>query len=160
MSKQTGHWSRRGFLASLAALGAAHLAAPARGLGFAPEKKIKLGFDNFSIRGFDWKAPQLIEYAASVNADVLLMSDLNVYESLDDAYLKQVHDQADEAGVQLQVGTGSICPTSILLLTIITNLPPLFHCFEHCLMAAHEEARIFLLLSRAHRQSWRGCGYA
>jgi sugar phosphate isomerase/epimerase len=112
MSEQTSDWSRRGFLASLAAWGAAHLASPVRGFGAAPEQKTKLGFDNFSIRAFDWKAPQLIEYAASQKVDALLLSDLEVYESLEEDYLKKVRAQADEAGIELHAGTGSICPTS------------------------------------------------
>ena len=87
MSGQADQWSRRRFLASLAALGAAHLTAPARGLGMDSDRKIKLGFDNFSIRAFDWKAPRLIEYASSLNVDTLLLSDLDVYESLDEDYL-------------------------------------------------------------------------
>ena len=112
MSGQADRWSRRGFLASLAALGAAHLTDSARGLGLAAERKIKLGFDNFSIRAFDWKAPRLIEYASSVDVDTLLLSDLDVYESLDQDYLRGIRDRADRAGIELQAGTGSICPTS------------------------------------------------
>lgn len=104
--------TRRGFLASIAALGAAHLAGPARGFAVAPAGKTKLGFDNFSIRAFNWKAPQLIEYAASQKVDTLLLSDLDVYESLDDDYLKQIREQAERAGIELHTGTGSICPTS------------------------------------------------
>ena len=75
-------------------------------------RKLKLGFDNFSIRGFNWKAPRLIEYAAAQKVDVLLMSDLDVYESLEEDYLQKIRAQAKDAGVELQVGTGSICPTS------------------------------------------------
>ena len=112
MSGQRNHWSRRGFLASLAALGAAHLAVPARGLALASGRKVKLGFDNFSIRAFDWKAPRLIDYAKSLNVDTLLLSDLEVYESLDEDYLKGIREQAKRAGIELQAGTTSICPTS------------------------------------------------
>ena len=32
---------------------------------------MRLGFDNFSVRAFDWKATQLIDYAASQNVDTL-----------------------------------------------------------------------------------------
>jgi sugar phosphate isomerase/epimerase len=81
-------------------------------LGRIPKKKVKLGFDNFSVRAFDWKAPQLIEYAASLHIDTLLLSDLEVYESLDAGYLKKIRAQADRAEIELHVGTGSICPTS------------------------------------------------
>lgn len=112
MKANTELGTRRGFLASIAALGAAGLAVPARGFGQAPTKKIKLGFDNFSVRAFDWKAPRLIDYAASLKVDTLLLSDLDVYESFEHDYLKKVRDQAERAEIELQAGTGSICPTS------------------------------------------------
>ena len=112
MSQRAGNMDRRGFLSSLAALGAAHLAAPAGAAGFAEHGKIRLGFDNFSVRAFNWKAPQLIEYASSLNVDTLLLSDLDVYESVEEDYLKKVRLQAEEAGIELQAGTSSICPTS------------------------------------------------
>ena len=56
--------------------------------------------------------PRLIEYAASLKIDTLLLSDLDVYESLEDDYLKKVGAQAKQAGIELQAGTASICPTS------------------------------------------------
>ena len=104
--------TRRMFLASIGAAGTVALAAPARGLAQAVPKKIKLGFDNFSVRAFDWKASKLIDYAASLRVDTLLLSDLDVYESLEKDYLSRVRDQADQAQIELQAGTGSICPTS------------------------------------------------
>ncbi len=112
MIERTELWNRRGFLASLAALGAANLIAPVRGFGLADPERLKLGFDNFSIRAFDWKAPQLIEYASSLKVDTLLLSDLEVYESHDEDYLKEIRGQADRAGIELHAGTSSICPTS------------------------------------------------
>ncbi len=105
-------WNRREFLGAVAATGAAAVFSPAEGASPARKRTIKLGFDNFSVRAFGWKAPQLIEYAASVKADTLLLSDLDVYESHDEAYLKKVKAQADRHGLELQAGTGSICPTS------------------------------------------------
>ena len=114
MTTRTHQWNRRQFLLSVAAVGAGALLRPRPCVGLAPvaKRNIKLGFDNFSIRAFDWKAPQLIEYAASQGVDVLLLSDINVYESQDEAYLKQIREQAKKAGIELQAGTGSICPTS------------------------------------------------
>lgn len=112
MMDATGQWHRRQFLASLAALGAVSLARPGRGLGASTPQKLKLGFDNFSIRAFGWKAPRLIEYAAEQKVDTLLMSDLDVYESLDAGYLTKIRAQARRAEIELQAGTGSICPTS------------------------------------------------
>ncbi len=73
---------------------------------------IKLGFDNFSIRAFGWKASQLIDYAIAQKVDVLLMSDLDVYESFDEKYLKSLKAKADAGGLELHVGTGSINPGS------------------------------------------------
>ena len=49
--------------------------------------KLKLGFDNYSIRALDWKAPQLLDYAASLRLDTVLFSDLDVYESFSDGYV-------------------------------------------------------------------------
>jgi 3-oxoisoapionate decarboxylase len=101
---------RREFLASSAALGAGLLTTQTSTA--AVKQNIKLGFDNFSVRACQWKAPQLIEYAAKQNINTLLLSDLDVYESLDEAYLNKIKEKANQAGVALQAGTGSICPTS------------------------------------------------
>ncbi len=107
MSTTADILNRRQFLASLAALGMTRLA---RGEG--ARSHTRLGFDNFSIRALGWKAPRLIEYAASLKVDTLLLSDLDVYESLEKGYLQRVRAQARRAGIELQAGTGSICPTS------------------------------------------------
>jgi len=96
----------------MAAAGAANLVGSASGFGVGTQQKLKLGFDNFSIRAFDWKAPQLIEYAALQKVDTLLISDLNAYESLEEDHLKTVRAQAERAGIELHAGTSSICPTS------------------------------------------------
>ncbi len=75
-------------------------------------RNIKLGFDNFSIRAMGWKAPQLIEYAAKLNVDTVLFSDLDVYENHSDSYLKTIKSKADDLGIAIQSGTGSICPSA------------------------------------------------
>jgi 3-oxoisoapionate decarboxylase len=103
--------NRRQFLGAMAA-GAAGCLAPAWATGPGDGERLKLGIDNFSIRAFGWKAPQLIEYAASLAVDTLLLSDLDVYESLDEDYLQRIRAHADRAGIELHAGTGSICPTS------------------------------------------------
>ncbi len=115
MNASTRFWNRRQFLGSLAAAGATQCLAPAwaaGAAGAAEGDRLKLGIDNFSIRAFGWKAPRLIEYAATLAVDTLLLSDLDVYESLEEDYLKQVRAQADRAGIELHAGTGSLCPTS------------------------------------------------
>lgn len=73
---------------------------------------IKLGFDNYSIRAFGWKVRELVDYGAALGIDSILLSDLLVYESHDDAYLKEIRKRAADAGLEIQAGTGSICPTS------------------------------------------------
>jgi 3-oxoisoapionate decarboxylase len=105
---------RRSFLKSLAATGtAAALHAPL----FAAEKsaakyKAKLGMDNFAVRAMGWKAPQLLDYAASLKLDALLISDLDAYESLEDAALRDIGKKARDLGIDLFTGSWSICPTS------------------------------------------------
>ena len=74
--------------------------------------RLKLGFDNYSIRALGWKAPQLLEYAASLKLDTVLFSDLDVYEDLSDAYLRMIKAKADDLGIEIQAGTGGICAAS------------------------------------------------
>ncbi len=88
------------------------------GPGFAedapglPKGKLKLGFDNFSIRAMNWKAPALLDYAASLKLDSILISDLDAYDSLEEKHLKEVRAKAADLGIQIHAGTWSICPTS------------------------------------------------
>lgn len=104
---------RRDFLKSLAGAGfGAVLQTGGVAQSSVKRRNIKLGFDNFSIRAFGWKAPQLLDYAASQKVDTVLFSDLGVYEQLTDSYLREVKAKADHLGIEIQVGTGSICPTS------------------------------------------------
>jgi hypothetical protein len=44
--------------------------------GLVAKRGIKLGLDHFAIRGFNWKAPQLIDYAASQKLDGIFLSEL------------------------------------------------------------------------------------
>jgi sugar phosphate isomerase/epimerase len=123
--------TRRTFLGGVASLAASSLAArpshaapvPPTGLTSATpahaavaqavaKRDIKLGLDHFAIRGFNWKAPQLIDYAASQQLDAIFLSELNVLEQRDDAYLKGLRDRAEKAGMSVYLGMSSICPTS------------------------------------------------
>ena len=74
--------------------------------------RLKLGFDNYSIRALKWKAPQLLAYAASLKLDTVLFSDLDVYEHLTDDYLHGIRSMAEDLGIEIQAGTGGICKTS------------------------------------------------
>ena len=76
--------------------------------------KLKLGFDNYSIRALKWKARRILDYAAALKVDTVLLSDLDVYESLGEPYLKDLRARADDLGIEVQVGMLSICPGSKL----------------------------------------------
>ncbi len=107
--------NRRHFLRSAAIAGAGltiGASTAARSAFAVPRRNIKLGFDNFSIRAFGWKAPQLLDYAQSVGVDTILLSDLDVYESHDPVYLREIRTHAQQLGIEIHAGTGSICPTS------------------------------------------------
>ena len=73
---------------------------------------MKLGLDLFSLRRQGWDAFQHLDYAAQIGLDVLHFSDLEPFASLEDDYLRGVKAKADELGILLEVGMGSICPTS------------------------------------------------
>src|SRR5687768_8178741 len=85
----------------------------AAGLAAAPSfaadalPKIKLGLDNFSVRGLGWKAPALIDYAAKLKTDSLFISDLDAFESLAEADLKKIRQMAADKGLQIHLGTWS-----------------------------------------------------
>ncbi len=109
--------SRRNFLKTSVTAGAGLVVYPSvkqlDGSSFSDQKRnISLGFDNFSIRAFGWKAPQLLKYAGELKVDTILFSDLNVYESHDKGYLRDIRKMAADLGLKVQAGTGGICPTS------------------------------------------------
>lgn len=104
--------SRRDFLkvaAVLAAGTAPGLPVLAQSAG---NRKIKLGLDNFAVRAMGWKAPQLIDYAAELKTDSLFITDFGPFEKFDDGYLKDIRKRAADKGVQIWLGSWSICPTS------------------------------------------------
>jgi len=116
MKRTTLNTDRRTFLKTLGATAAgfalADFASAAETTTAKREPKLKLGFDNFSIRAMNWKAPALLDYAASLKLDSILISDLDAYESLEEKHLKEVKAKADDLGIQIHAGTWSICPTS------------------------------------------------
>jgi sugar phosphate isomerase/epimerase len=100
---------RRSFLQSTAA-----------GLAFAqpasaqnrPGAGIRLGFDTYSVRAFKWKDMQLLDYAASLKADTVQISDSADYTSTDPAHLAAVKEHAARLGLEIDAGIGCICPVS------------------------------------------------
>src|SRR3954470_18367061 len=73
---------------------------------------MKLGVDNFSLRFNDWDAFQLLDYAHSIGLEVVHFSDLGPFKSLDASYLDEVKQHAGQLQMEIEVGMGSICPTS------------------------------------------------
>jgi sugar phosphate isomerase/epimerase len=115
MQPTTSNPDRRAFLKTVAAAGAGvAVLGPASAQNPAPQSpaKIKLGFDNFSVRAMGWKADALLDYAASLKLDSILISDLDAYENFTEPYLKEVRAKSNDLGVQIHAGTWSICPTS------------------------------------------------
>lgn len=105
----TAMLTRRSFVrSSAAALGSAAISNPAHAAG----GKVMIGLDHFAVRGTGWKAPRLIDYAASQKIDCLFLSELGPFESFEDDYLKKLKAQADAAGLKLYTGGMSICKTS------------------------------------------------
>ena len=116
MDTNNSNPDRRTFIKTVAAAGAGLTllgsATAENAPAIAPARKIKLGFDNFSVRAMGWKAHALLDYAASLKLDSILISDLDAYENFTDAYLGEVRAKAQDLGIELHAGTWSICPTS------------------------------------------------
>ena len=106
--------TRREFAQAAAVAGASLLAPwPLRAAAEeAAAGKVKLGLDNFAVRAMKWKADQLVSYAASVKADALFITDLGPFASFADNYLKDLRQRATDQGVEIWLGSWSICPTS------------------------------------------------
>lgn len=94
-----------GWAASRGRAGSASEPAPRR-------RPLKLGYDNFAVRAMGWKAPALIEYGAKLKIDSLFISDLDAFENLESPYLQSLRAKAADLGMQIHVGTWSICPSS------------------------------------------------
>lgn len=104
---------RRSFL-KLAAAGAASAALAPSLIAAEPVRRrgIKLGLDNFAVRAMKWKADALVDYAVKLKTDSLFITDLDAFENFDDAYLTGLRQKAADQGLQIHLGTWSICPTA------------------------------------------------
>lgn len=72
----------------------------------------RLGFDTSSLRAWQWKAMQLLDFAAEQGLDTIQISSLGDFASLDAAHLKAVREKARQQGITLDAGIGCICPSS------------------------------------------------
>jgi sugar phosphate isomerase/epimerase len=114
MKNTPSNLSRRQFLKAASVI---TLGLGARVPGFSqsaasPGRGVKLGIDNFAVRAMGWKAPELIDYAARLKTDSIFITDLAPFEKRDDDYLKDLRKAAADKGVQIWLGSWSICPTS------------------------------------------------
>lgn len=72
----------------------------------------KLGLDFFSLRSQGWSAFELLDFAAKHGAKIGHFSEPRFLGSTEPAHLKKVREHADRLGLEIEVGFGSICPTS------------------------------------------------
>lgn len=73
---------------------------------------VKLGVDLFSLRSQNWTPFQLLDYCAERQVKVVHFSEIRFIGSLDPENLKRVRQHAEKAGIEVEIGMRSICPTS------------------------------------------------
>ena len=109
--------NRRDFVLSIAA-GAAvastesALARPVAPLLDAKGARIPVGMDNFAVRALGLKGRALVDYAAGLRLDTLFITDLPALGTMSEDGCKDLAKAAADKGVQLLLGSWSICPTS------------------------------------------------
>jgi sugar phosphate isomerase/epimerase len=74
--------------------------------------QLKLGYDTYSIRAWGWKAMEHLNFAGRLGLNAIQISSLNDYESVEPAHLAKVRAMAHEKGIEIDAGTGCICPTA------------------------------------------------
>jgi len=108
--------TRRGFLATAVAAtaGLSQTAASAKQPAAPTTRRgIKLGFDNFAVRAMNWKARQLIDHAVAVGCDSVFITDFGPFEARrDDVSLGEVRRYAADRGIDVVLGSWSVCPSS------------------------------------------------
>jgi 3-oxoisoapionate decarboxylase len=73
--------------------------------------RLLLGYDTYSIRNLRWKAAQVLEHAAALKLDVVMMAP-PCFDNLEEASLLKVKEQADRLGVKAAPSLACICPRS------------------------------------------------
>lgn len=82
-------------------------------VGEESARSLLLGYDNFAVRAMGWKAKELIDYAVKLKVDTVFITDLDAFQSLDEKHLGGIRKYADDKGIEIYLGTWSICPTSV-----------------------------------------------
>jgi len=107
--------SRRDFTRSLVTVGIGLSGMPTSATATLNTKRhLTLGIDNYAVRAMGWKAKELIHYASELHVDSLFITDLDAFESMGEGHLKELRKMAADCGVQIYVGSWSVCPTSKL----------------------------------------------
>jgi 3-oxoisoapionate decarboxylase len=75
---------------------------------------VKLGIDLFSIRDCNWTAFQFLDYCAAQKVKVVHFSEVRFIGNLEPDHLRKVRQYAEERGLELELGTRSICPSSTM----------------------------------------------
>jgi len=98
---------------TILAAGAAALASQAVGAADGGGK-VKFGLDLFSLRSQGWTPFQYLDFAAKWGIRVVHFSEIRFLGSLEEQNLKAVRAQAEELGIEVEIGMLSICPTSTI----------------------------------------------
>lgn len=103
--------NRRQFLSTstAAALAASQPAAAAVDASRDPKR---FGLDLWSVRSQGWNAFQYIDHAVEQKLQVIQFADANTLGGLEPEHARNVKAYADQKGVLLEMGMGTICPTS------------------------------------------------
>ncbi|MCU0228610.1 MAG: sugar phosphate isomerase/epimerase [Bryobacterales bacterium] len=72
----------------------------------------RFGLDLWSVRSQGWNAFQYIDHAVQQKLRVIQFADSNQLGSLDPEHARNVKAYADQNGVLLEMGMGTICPTA------------------------------------------------
>lgn len=109
--------NRRNFLTAATVAGASALVAPIASAAVparrdASGNRIKLGIDNFAVRAWGWKGRELVDYAAGLKLDTLFITDLAGLGSSETSAAVELRKYAADKGVEILLGSWSICPTS------------------------------------------------
>ncbi len=91
----------------LAAAGAAAGAARAEA-----KPVVKVGIDLFSIRSSGWSPLEYLDYCAQWKANVVHFSEVRFLGGLEESHVRKVGEYARRLGIELEIGMGSICPSS------------------------------------------------
>jgi sugar phosphate isomerase/epimerase len=97
---------RRTFVSTAAA------AALAQTASAQPNAPVKVGIDLFSIRSSGWTPFEYLDYCSKLRAKVVHFSETRFLGSLEEGNLRKVRAHAEKLGIEVEIGTKSICPTS------------------------------------------------